>query len=51
MVGFGPASANRDAILAKTQTVKAQGYTPITYVIELAAATSPRSRARARSCW
>lgn len=38
MVGFGPASANRDAILAKTQTVKAQGYTPITYVIALAAA-------------
>ncbi len=38
MVGFGPASANRDAILAKTQAVKAQGYTPITYVIQLAAA-------------
>lgn len=38
MVGFGPASANRDAILARTQTVKAQGYTPITYVIQLAAA-------------
>jgi hypothetical protein len=38
MVGFGPASANRDAILAKTQSVKAQGYTPITYVIQLAAA-------------
>jgi hypothetical protein len=47
MVGFGPASANRDAILAKTQTVKAQGYTPITYVIELAArdiAKEPGSR-------
>jgi von Willebrand factor type A domain len=38
LVGFGPASANRDAILAKTQSVKAQGYTPITYVIQLAAA-------------
>ena len=38
MVDFGPASANRDAILAKTPTVKAQGYTPITYVIQLAAA-------------
>jgi von Willebrand factor type A domain len=38
LVSFGPASANRDAILAKTQSVKAQGYTPITYVIQLAAA-------------
>jgi hypothetical protein len=38
MVGFGAASGNRDAILAKTQAVKAQGYTPITYVIKLAAA-------------
>ena len=38
MVDFAPASTNRDAIIAKTQTVKAQGYTPITYVIELAAA-------------
>jgi Ca-activated chloride channel family protein len=38
VVGFGAAAANRDAILAKTQAVKAQGYTPITYVITLAAA-------------
>jgi von Willebrand factor type A domain len=38
VVGFGTASANRDAILGKTQAVKAQGYTPITYVIQLAAA-------------
>ncbi len=38
MVGFGAAGANRDAILAKTQVVRAQGYTPITYVIQLAAA-------------
>jgi hypothetical protein len=36
-VDFGPASANREAILAETESVKAQGYTPITYVIELAA--------------
>src|SRR3990172_1470404 len=34
MVGFGAAGANRDAILAKTQAVKAQGYTPITFVIQ-----------------
>jgi hypothetical protein len=38
LVGFGAAGANRDAILARTQAVKAQGYTPITHVIELAAA-------------
>lgn len=38
MVGFGAASSNRDAILAKTQGVRAQGFTPITYVIQLAAA-------------
>jgi len=38
MVGFNTTSANRDAILAKTQSVKAQGYTPITYVLQLAAA-------------
>ena len=47
LVNFGPASANRDAILAKTQAVKAQGYTPITHVIELAArdiAKEPGSR-------
>jgi hypothetical protein len=37
MVGFGPASANRDAILAHARGVEAQGYTPITYVITLAA--------------
>jgi hypothetical protein len=38
MVDFAPVSANRDAIIAKTQSVKAQGYTPITHVIQLAAA-------------
>jgi hypothetical protein len=38
LVGFGPASANRAAILAKTKGVRARGYTPITYVIQLAAA-------------
>ena len=47
MVGFGSISANRDAILARTASVKAQGYTPITYVLELAAgdiAKEPGSR-------
>jgi von Willebrand factor type A domain len=38
LVDFGTAAANKNAILAKTKDVKAQGYTPITYVIQLAAA-------------
>ena len=33
LVGFGTVAANRDAILASTASVKAQGYTPITYVL------------------
>jgi hypothetical protein len=38
LVDFGTAAANKNAILAKTKDVKAQGYTPITHVIQLAAA-------------
>jgi Ca-activated chloride channel family protein len=38
LVDFGAAGSNKQAILAKTQDVKAQGYTPITHVIQLAAA-------------
>jgi len=38
MVGFAPAGQNRGAILAKTDAIRAQGYTPITHVLELAAA-------------
>jgi VWA domain-containing protein len=37
MVGFGAVSANRSQILTRTQGVKAQGYTPITLAITLAA--------------
>ena len=37
MVGFAPAAANREAILDRTQAIRAQGYTPITKVIRLAA--------------
>ncbi|HZP68600.1 MAG TPA: VWA domain-containing protein [Pseudolabrys sp.] len=37
LVGFGPAGNNRAAVIEKTKGVKAQGYTPITYVITLAA--------------
>lgn len=37
VVVFAPAAASRDAILAKTGAVQAQGYTPISYVLQLAA--------------
>jgi hypothetical protein len=37
LVDFNAAGANKDAVLAKTRDIRAQGYTPITYVIELAA--------------
>ncbi|MEX2127258.1 MAG: VWA domain-containing protein [Xanthobacteraceae bacterium] len=37
LVGFDTAGASKEAVLAKTKDIKAQGYTPITYVIELAA--------------
>jgi hypothetical protein len=38
LVDFDAASANKDAVLAKTREIKARGYTPITHVIQLAAA-------------
>lgn len=37
LVDFATASENREQIIAKTKALKAQGYTPITYVLELAA--------------
>jgi hypothetical protein len=37
LVGFNTVGANRDAILGRTRGIRAQGYTPITYVITLAA--------------
>jgi hypothetical protein len=37
LVGFDASGANKSAVLAKTRDIKAQGYTPITYVLELAA--------------
>jgi hypothetical protein len=48
LVDFNAAGANKDAVLAKTRDIKAQGYTPITYVIEFAAkevAKEPGERA------
>jgi len=37
LVDFSPVSKNRDQIIAKVGELKAQGYTPITYVLGLAA--------------
>jgi hypothetical protein len=37
LVDFGPTGSNKAAVLEKTKAIKAQGYTPITYVITLAA--------------
>ena len=34
LVGFDGLAANKPAILAKTRVIKAQGYTPITYVLK-----------------
>ena len=37
LVGFDGLAANKPAVLAKTRDIRAQGYTPITYVLKLAA--------------
>jgi hypothetical protein len=37
LVPFGPASGNGQAVLAASSSIRAQGYTPITYVMKLAA--------------
>ena len=37
LVNFAPVSENRDQVIAKAKALKAQGYTPITYVLGLAA--------------
>lgn len=38
VVPFGPADKNRGAVAEAARTAEAQGYTPITYVLQLAAA-------------
>lgn len=48
MVGFSGLAANKSAILAKAHSIKAQGYTPITYVITLAAGDVGKEDARPR---
>ena len=37
LVDFAPVSENRDHVITKAKALKAQGYTPITYVLGLAA--------------
>ena len=41
LVSFNPVSQIRPEIITKTSGIKAQGYTPITYVLELAAKDFP----------
>jgi hypothetical protein len=48
MVGFDGLAANKAAILAKSRSIKAQGYTPITYVIKLAAEEVGKEDAKPR---
>jgi len=41
LVDFAPVSENRDQVISKTKALKARGYTPITYVLGLAAKDFP----------
>lgn len=49
MVGFDALSANKENVLAKTRAIKAQGYTPITYVIKLVADDLGKEDAKPRT--
>lgn len=49
MVGFDTLSANKENVLAKTRAIKAQGYTPITYVIKLVADDLAKEDAKPRT--
>jgi len=48
MVGFDGLAANKASILAKARGIRAQGYTPITYVIKLAAEDVGKENAKPR---
>jgi hypothetical protein len=48
VVGFGALASNKTSILAKTHSIKALGYTPITYVLKLAAEDVGKEDATAR---
>ena len=48
LVGFDGLAANKDAILSRSRSIKAQGYTPITYVIKLAAEDIGKEDAKPR---
>lgn len=48
LVGFDTLAANKTAIVAKAHSIKAQGYTPITYVIKLAAEDVGKENAEPR---
>jgi len=48
MVGFDALGTNKDSILTKSRSIRAQGYTPITYVIKLAAEDVGKEDAKPR---
>ena len=48
LVGFDGLAANKPALLAKANEIKAQGYTPITYVLKLAAEDVGKEDAKPR---
>ena len=49
VVGFDALSVNRENVLAKTRAIKAQGYTPITYIIKLVANDLAKEEAKPRT--
>src|SRR3954468_6184505 len=49
MVDFDSIDANKQSVLAKTRAIKAQGYTPITYVIKLVADDLGKESAKPRT--
>jgi hypothetical protein len=48
LVGFDGLAANKASIISKAQSIRAQGYTPITYVLKLAAEDVGKEGAKPR---
>ena len=49
VVAFDAVSANKDRVVASARVIKAQGYTPITYVIKLVAEDLAKEDAKPRT--
>jgi hypothetical protein len=48
LVGFGSVASNKSAVVAAARGIRAQGYTPITYVLKLAAEDLAKEAAASR---